>query len=104
MIEGFLLDRIDLQRGGMCVAETVKLSALIGTDEAETSLAFADVTVARAEITVYLAAGLKLPPAGLVQRSGLLLGDFQALHGMAPYALIIRFSDAVSGGEGEWGI
>ena len=67
MIQRFFLDGIDLQRGGMRVAKAVKLAALIGADEAEARLPFADVAVPRTQIAVHLAVGLGLPPARFVQ-------------------------------------
>jgi hypothetical protein len=47
MIQGLLLDRVNLESGGSTVAEIEELSILVDADEAEASLAVANVAVAR---------------------------------------------------------
>src|SRR6202162_6090423 len=80
MVERLFLDGVNLQGGGRSVAQAVELAALVDADEAESRLALADVTVARAEIAMDPAAGLRLPPAGLVQRLRF-LKELQFAHG-----------------------
>src|ERR1700727_2983663 len=63
MVQGFFLDRIDLQRGRVRVAQTVKLPAFVCANETETGLPLADVAVARTQVAVHLAVRLRLPPA-----------------------------------------
>ena len=67
MIQRFLLDGIDLQRGRMSVAQAVKLAALIRADEAEAGLPFADMAMPRTKIAMHLAVGFSLPPASFVE-------------------------------------
>ena len=47
MIQGLLLDRVNLESGGSTVAEIEELSILVDADEAEARLAVANVAVAR---------------------------------------------------------
>src|ERR1700683_4734479 len=67
MVQGFFLDRIDLQRGRVCIAQTVKLPALVCANETEARLPLADVAVPRTQVAVNLAVGLRVPPTRFVQ-------------------------------------
>src|SRR6202034_2958832 len=67
MVQGFFLDRIDLQRGRVRVAQTVKLPAFVCANETETGLPLADVAVARTQVAMNFAVGLRLPPTRFVQ-------------------------------------
>src|SRR5260370_41756549 len=66
VIQGFLLDGIDLQRGGRAIAQAVELSAFIDANETESRLSRIDVAMARTKIAVRTAVGLRLPPTGFV--------------------------------------
>src|SRR5216684_4023107 len=63
VIQGFLLDGIDLQRGGRAVAQAVELSAFIDANETESRLSRVDVAMARTKIAVSTAVGLRFPQA-----------------------------------------
>lgn len=83
MIQRFFLNGINLHRSGMRVAQAVEFSAFVRANEAEPRLPFPDVAMPRAKITMRLAAGLGLPPAGFMQLRGF-LEDLQALHRVLP--------------------
>ncbi len=68
MIERFLFDRIDLQRGGRTVPEAEKFSAAIHADKTETGLPVMNAAMARAKKTVNAIARLRFPPARFVKR------------------------------------
>ena len=85
MIERLFFDRVDLNRGGRCVAETVKLAALIDADEAEAGLTVSDMAMARAKVAMHLAVGIDVPPAGFVERRGF-LEDVETAHCARPGA------------------
>src|SRR5262249_44218356 len=87
MIERLLFNRIDLERRGRTVAETKKFSAAIYAYKTETGLAFVDVAVARAKITVDAVAGFWFPPSALVE-SLFGLQDLQACHVSLPARII----------------
>ena len=94
MIERFFLDGIDLQCRWRGIAQGVKFATLVGANETESGLAFADVAVARAEVAVGFVAGLWFPPAGFVQRGGF-LEDFQVGHGAFVSASLLISYDGV---------
>ncbi len=66
VIERLLFDGIDLKRGGRGIAETVQLSVLVDSDVAETGLAWANVAMAGAEVTVNAIVRFGIPPEGFV--------------------------------------
>src|SRR5580658_2775188 len=80
MIQRFLLDRIDLQRRRSSVAQAVKFSTLIDTDETESRLSRMNVAMPWTEVTMHAATGFRLPPAPFVQLVGF-LEDLQLAHG-----------------------
>jgi hypothetical protein len=71
VVEGLLLDRVHGDGGGASVTELNQAAVFVLADIAEAGLAFADVAVTRAEITVQAPVGHGFPPAG----SGGLLRD-----------------------------
>src|SRR5579863_490452 len=68
MIQRLFLDGIDLNSSGRGVAEAIKFAAAIDANEAEAGLAFADVAVAGAKVTMNFAGGVGFPPTGFVKR------------------------------------
>jgi len=70
MIEGLFFDGVDLQGGGSGVAEAVEFAVFVGADIAETGLALADVTVARAKVTVDAVVRFGFPPQSFVKGGG----------------------------------
>src|ERR1700675_3459281 len=80
MIQRFLLDRINLQRRRSSVAQAVKFSTLIDTDETKSGLSRMNVAMAWTEVTMHAAASFRLPPAPFVQLVGF-LEDLQLAHG-----------------------
>src|ERR1700676_1019763 len=79
MIQRFLLNRIDLQRRRSSVAQAVKFSTLIDTDETKSGLSRMNVAMPRTKVTMHAAASLRLPPAPFVQLVGF-LEDLQLAH------------------------
>ena len=63
VVERLLLDRVNLQRGGLRVAQVVERAAAVHADEAEAHLPVADVAMPRAQVAVQLAVALGFPPA-----------------------------------------
>jgi hypothetical protein len=68
MIERLFLDRIHGNGRRPAVAKLRETPTFILADEAETSLAFADVTMSRAEIAVQPTVGHCFPPTGFVNK------------------------------------
>jgi hypothetical protein len=69
MVQRFFLDGINLQSGGRTVPETIEFAVLVDADEAESSLAGMNVTVARTKITVHSPVRFRFPPTGFVKLS-----------------------------------
>jgi hypothetical protein len=85
--EGLFLDGIHLERGGGGVAQAEEFAVLIDADEAEAGLAGADVTMARAEVTVDTVVGFGSPPEGFVEGGGF-LEDLEVGHGGCVLGLV----------------
>jgi len=66
MIQRLLFDGIDLNGCGTAVSQLEQAAFFYLANETETGLAFADVTVPRAEITMDLAIVHRVPPASFV--------------------------------------
>jgi hypothetical protein len=72
MVQRFFFDGVNLKSGEGAVAEAEEFAALIDADEAEASLAGAQMAVTGAEVAVNSIVGLGLPPEGFVQGFGFL--------------------------------
>src|SRR6266849_4050740 len=96
MAQRFFLDGINLQCGRRAISKAVQLSAMIGSNEAESRLAGMNMAVARTKVAVNSPARLRFPPACFVQRIGL-LEDLQLFHGSPSQTpLYARWADGVS--------
>jgi hypothetical protein len=89
MIQGLLLDRINLQSSRRTITKAEEFSVLIDADEAETGLAVADVAVSRAEIAMDAVICFGFPPEGFVEGGGF-LENVEIGHGARPNTTIIR--------------
>src|SRR5580658_3637712 len=79
MIQRFFFDGIDLQCRRRSIAQAIKFSALIHTNEAKPRLPGMNVAMPRTKVAVHAPASLRLPPAPFVQFLGL-LEDLQLAH------------------------
>src|SRR5580658_4613091 len=79
MIQRFFFDGIDLQCRRRSIAQAIKFSALIDTNEAKSRLPRMNVAMPGTKIAVHASASLGLPPAPFVQFLGL-LEDLQLAH------------------------
>jgi len=68
MIERLFFDGINLERSGRAVAKAVEFAVSIDSNEAEARLSGMNMAMARAEVAVDSAAGLRFPPARFVKR------------------------------------
>src|SRR5581483_128740 len=89
MVKRLLFDGIDLDGCGAAISQLEQAPFFYFADETKTGLAFTDVTVPRAEITMDLPIVHRLPPAGFVDLFSGQLHD-SCLHFIALAVKVLR--------------
>jgi hypothetical protein len=90
MIERLFLNRINLDRGGRCIAKAVEFSAFVYANETESRLPISDMAVPGTKIAMRFVVWLRFPPARFVKLGGF-LQDFQIFHGIASTRAALMF-------------
>src|SRR6516164_114803 len=100
MVKRLLFDGINLQRRRRAVAQAEQFPVLVDADEAEPGLPVADVTMARAKVTVDAPVGLRFPPHPFME-SRRFLEDLERRHDPPTSHCIIRRDKLWGGGCSE---